>query len=177
MGAGGGVRTPIPTECFAFAAAREQAVIGRARIGDNQIAGVGVANKVIGIDLAGAQQLVHQRQNKQPVAARRNADPFVGNRRITGADGIDQNELGAAFLQFPDARLYRVAVMVLGNAEHQKIAGEIPIWFAEFPECAAHGVDAGGGHIDRAEAAMRRVIGRSEFPRPPAGQRLAGRAR
>ena len=48
----------------------------------------------------------------------------------------------------------------------------LPVGLAEFPERAADRVQAGGGHVDRAEAAMRGVVGRAELLRPPAGQRL-----
>src|SRR5207237_6250144 len=41
------------------------------------------------------------------------------------------------------------------------------------PEAAAHRVHAGGGHIDRAEPAMRGEIRGAELGRPKPGQRLA----
>ena len=40
--------------------AKEQPVIGRARIADHQPGGVGVAHKIVDIDLAGLHQLAHQ---------------------------------------------------------------------------------------------------------------------
>ncbi len=43
---------------------------------------------------------------------------------------------------------------------------------AELPEGAADGVDHAGGHVDRAEAAVRRVVGGAELARKQAGQGL-----
>src|SRR3546814_3339551 len=42
----------------------------------------------------------------------------------------------------------------------------------EFPERAAQRVQPAGGHVDRAEAAVRGVVDGAELLRPPAGQRL-----
>ncbi len=123
------------------------------------------------------QQLVHQRQHEQAVGARRDADPFVGDGGIAGAHRIDRDELGAIVggpvLQLAQADLDRVAAVILGDAEHQEIARALPIRLAELPERAADGVEAGRRHVDRAEAAMGRIVRRAELRRPPAGQRLA----
>ena len=63
--------------------------------------------------------------------------------------------------------------MVFGDAEHEEVPGTLPVGFAEFPEGAADGVQPAGRHIDRAEAAVGREVGRAELLRPPTGQRLA----
>ena len=49
----------------------------------------------------------------------------------------------------------------------------LPVGLAELPEAAADRVLPGGRHVDRAEAAMRRPVGRAEAGGPQAGQRLA----
>jgi hypothetical protein len=68
--------------------------------------------------------------------------------------------------------------MILGHAEDHEQLGALPVRRAELPERAAHRVDAGRGHVDRAEAAMGGIIRRAEILRPPAGEGLAtGRAR
>ena len=149
----------------------------RARRIHHQPGRVGVAHQEIEIDAVGLQQLMHDRQHQQAVGAGRDADPFVGDRRIAGAHRIDRDELGAvvggAVLQLPQADLDRVAAVILGDAEHQEIARALPVRLAELPERAADGVEPGGRHVDRAEAAMRRIVGRAELRRPPAGQCLA----
>src|SRR3546814_3995030 len=50
--------------------------------------------------------------------------------------------------------------------------GVVPVRFAELPEAAPQRVQAAGGHVDRAEAAVGRVIDGAELLRPPAGERL-----
>src|SRR6185312_8527671 len=57
-------------------------------------------------------------------------------------------------------------------AEEQEEARMLPIRLAELPERAADGVEPGGRHVDRAEAAMRGVVRRPELARPPSGERL-----
>jgi hypothetical protein len=44
-----------------------------------------------------------------------------------------------------------------------KHLGALQIGPAEFPEAAADGVDHARGHVDRAEAAVRGVVGRAEL--------------
>ena len=122
--------------------------------------------------LSRLQQLMDQRQDQQAVGARPDADPVVGDRRIAGAHRIDRNEARAALLQLGDADLQRIGIMVLGDAEHHEQFGAIPVRRAEFPERAADRHDAGRRHVDRAEAAMRGIVGRAELLRPEAGQRL-----
>src|SRR5262249_56173013 len=101
-------------------------------------------------------------------------DPFVGDRRVAGADGIDRHELGLALgLELAEPDLDRIGIVVLGHAEHQEVAGVLPVRVAELPERAADGVEAGRRHVDRAEAAIRGVVARAELAPPPPGPRLA----
>ena len=60
--------------------------------------------------------------------------------------------------------------MIFGDAEQHEQLGVIPIGLTEFPERAAHGVDAGRRHVDRAEAAVCRVVGRAKALRPEGGK-------
>ncbi len=113
-----------------------------------------------------------ERKDQQAVGAGPDAQPLVGDRGIPGAHGIDRDDLDAAAAQLAEADLDRVRIMILGDAEQQEIARVVPIGLAEFPERAADRVEPGGRHVDGAEAAMRRVIGRAELARPPAGQGL-----
>ncbi len=103
----------------------------------------------------------------------RDAEPFVGDRRVAGADRVDRDELDAARLELAERDLDRIAVVVLGAAEQHEIARVLPIRLAELPERAADGVEAARGHVDRAEAAVGGIVRRAELARPPAGQRLA----
>ena len=151
---------------------KEQPVIGRARIADHQPGGVGVAHKIVDIDLAGLHQLAHQRQDEQPVRARGHAIPVVGNRGIAGLHRVHRDHPRAACLQLAETHLDRVRIMILGNAEQHKQLGQVPVGRAEFPEGTAKSVDAAGRHIDRTEAAMCGEIRGAELLRPPAGQRL-----
>src|SRR5690606_21956951 len=72
-----------------------------------------------------------------------------------------------------EADLDGVRVVVFGYAEHQEVLGSLPVRLAELPERAADRVEPARRHVDRAEAAVRGVVGRAELRRPPAGQRLA----
>ena len=147
-------------------------MIGVARRIDDQPGRVGVAQQVVDIDLARLQQFMDDGEDQQAVGAGPDADPVVGDRRIAGAHRIDRNKARAALLQLGDADLQRVGIMVLGDAEHHEQLGALPVGRAELPERAADGHDAGGRHVDRAEAAMRGIVRRAELLRPEAGQRL-----
>ncbi len=163
---------PVPDHRLAVFVAQEQAVVVSLRA-DHQPGGVGVAGHIVEIDPASAQQLVNQREHEEPVGSRGDPDPFVGDGRIAGAHRVDGKDLGAAFLHRRQAQLDRVGVMILGHAEQQEVARALPVRLAELPERAADRVEPGGGHVDRAEAAVGGVVRRAELLRPPAGQRLA----
>ena len=116
---------------------------------------------------------MHQRQDEEAIGARRDADPVIGHGIVARADRVHPDHLGAARLDLADAHLDRVAVMVLGHAEDHEQLGMVPVGLAELPEGAAHRVDTGSGHVDRAEPAMRGIVRRAEILRPEAGEGLA----
>ncbi len=169
---GGLAGTPVDGERVAVGIAGEAAVIGVLGGVDHQPWRVGIARQPVVIDAARGNQLARDGHDQKPVAARPHRHPFVGDRRIAGAHGIDRYELGAAFLEARDAFLDRVRIVVLGDAEHQEVAGAVPVGLAEFPERPADGVKPGRRHVDRTEAAMGGVIGRAELAGPPAGKGL-----
>ena len=117
-------------------------------------------------------QLVQQRHEERAVGARLDRDPLVGDRRVAGAHRVDRDEAAARALELRDRDLQRVRVMVLGGADHHEQLGALEVRPAEFPEAAADRVDHAGGHVHRAEAAVRRVVRRAELAREQAGQRL-----
>ena len=168
-----GGRDAIPGQRPAIRVARDQAIIGAARIAYHQPGGVGVAGQEIQVDAVGLQQFVHQRQHEQPVGAWSQPDPFVGHRGVAGLHRVDRHELRPALLQLCDAQFDRVGVVVLGDPEHQQVFRALPVWLAELPEAAADRIEAARRHVDRTEAAMRGEIGRPELLGPPAGERLA----
>src|SRR5690606_27020241 len=69
--------------------------------------------------------------------------------------------------------LDRVGVVVLGGAEHHEIARQGPVGLSELPKRAADRVYPRCRHIDRAEAAVRGIVGRTELACPPSCERLA----
>jgi hypothetical protein len=144
---------------------------GSGRI-DHQPWSVRIAHQIIHVDFPRFQQLMHDREDQQAVRAGANADPVVGHRRIAGAHRVDRNEPRAVLLDLGDAHLERVGIMVFGDPEHDEQLGPVPVRGAELPERAADGHDAGRSHVDRAEAAMRRIVRRAELLRPETGQRL-----
>ncbi|KUP94251.1 hypothetical protein TRIHO_08640 [Tritonibacter horizontis] len=156
----------------AVVVAQEQAIVGAVLVLVHQHGRVGVAGKIVEVDLARFHQHMHQRQDEQPIGAGRDADPVIRHRVIAGADRVDANHPCAACLDLANAHLDRVAVVILGDAEQQEQLGVVPIGLAEFPEGTTHGVDPGGGHIDRAEPAMRRVVAGAKVLRPEAGEGL-----
>ncbi len=134
---------------------------------------IGEADQELQIDTVGAQQFVHQRQHQRTVGSGSDADPFVGNGRVAGADRVDRYHPGAALLQFAQADLDRVGIMVLGNPEQQQAFCSLPVRLAELPERAADRVQSGRGDVDRAQPAMGSEVRCAELGGPPAGERLA----
>ena len=157
----------------ALVVAGEQAVVGGAGCLDHQPGRVGVAHEVLDIDLLGLEQLLDHGGDEQPVGAGPDADPLVGDGAVAGAHGIDGDELDAALLELAERHLDGVGGVVLGDAEHQEVAGVVPVGVAELPERAAEGVHAGGRHVDRAEAAVGGEVGRAVLDGPPSRERLA----
>ncbi len=85
---------------------------------------------------------MHQRQHEQPVGARPDADPVVGDGVVAGAARIDRDDLGAALLQLAEPDLDRVGIVVFGDAEQHEVFGALPVRLAELPERAADRVEA-----------------------------------
>ncbi len=164
---------PVEGEGTAFAVAGEQPVLGRARGLDHQPGGVGVAAEIVEIDPARLEQLVAERHDEEAVGAGPDAQPLVGDGRVSRPYRVEGQDLGAVLLQLGEAELDGVAVVVLGHAEEDEVAGPLPVRLAELPEAAADRVHAGGRHVDRAEAAMRRVVAGAELAGEEAGQCLA----
>ena len=177
----GPVRRPVPPQLVlrveaAFLArhlgADEHAELVVGRVHVHELARVGVADEEIAIVETERDQLVAEREQECPIRARLDRQPVVGDRRVAGADGIDRDEAAAVPLEFRDRDLERVRVMILGGADHHEELRAFEVGPAELPERAADRVDHAGGHVDRAEAAVRRVVRRAELPREEAGQRL-----
>jgi hypothetical protein len=115
---------------------------------------------------------VGEREDQEPVGARRDAVPVVGDGIVARADRVHGDDAGAAGLELADPDLDRIRIVVLGHAEEEEELRPLPVGLAEFPEGAADRVDARGRHVDGTEAAMRGVVGRAEGLRPPAGEGL-----
>ena len=162
----------IPAQRLAVGVTRKEAIVLGARILDHEPRRVGVADEIVEVDLIGAEQLMDQSADQQPVGSRFDAEPFVGNGVVARADRIDGDDLGAALLELAKRDLDGVGAVVLGDAEEQEIFRVVPVWLAEFPERAAERVEAAGGHVDGAEAAMGCKIRRAELHRPPSRERL-----
>ncbi len=149
-----------------------QAEVVAGLVGVDQLAGIGVAHQEVAVVQPGQDQLVDQRQQQRAVGAGADRHPLVGDRRVAGAHRVDRDEAAAVALELGDRDLQRVGVVVLGGADHHEQLGAIEVGAAELPERAADRVDHARGHVDRAEAAMRGVVGRAELAREHAGQRL-----
>ncbi len=105
-----------------------------------------------------------QGQQQRTVGAGFDGYPLVGNGRVAGAHGVDGHKTPPIALELGQCRLHRVGVVVLGRAYHHEQLGAFQIRAAELPERAADGVDHPGGHIDRAKATVRGVVGRAKLP-------------
>ena len=124
------------------------------------------------VDQVLRDQLVQQRHEQRAVGAGLDRNPLIGNRRVAGAHRVDGDEPAARALELGERDLHGVAVVVFGSADHHKQLGAVQVGPAKLPEAAAHGVDHAGGHVDRAKAAVCRVIGGAELARKQAGQGL-----
>ena len=167
-----GVGIPVPAQDAAVGIAGEQAVFGRARRFHDQMMGVAVAHQIIQIDTAVAQQLVDQCHRQQAVGAGADADPFIGNRTVAGANRIDGDHFRAARFQAAQTEFDGIGIMIFGHAPEHQVIGVFPVRFPELPETAAERVQSAGRHVDRTEAAMGGIVVGSVLLRPPAGQRL-----
>ena len=149
----------------------ERALV-RAGLEVHELRRVGEALEECVVDAVGADQLVQQRHEQRAVGAGLDRNPLVGDRRVAGAHRIDRDEAPAAALELAERDLERVGVMVLGGADHHEQPGAVEVRPAELPERAADRVDHARGHVDRAEAAVRRVVRGAELAREHPGQRL-----
>ena len=57
---------------------------------------VGIASQIVKVHLAGAHQVMHEREDEQAVGAWRDADPFVGDCVIARPDRVDADDFCAA---------------------------------------------------------------------------------
>ena len=163
---------PVEHQRLTVIIAQEQAEISALGVALHQIARVGVAAEVVQIDLPRLEQLVHQREDEQAVGARGDAHPLIGDGVVARADRVHAHDLGAAFLEPAQPHLDRVGIVILGNTEDHEHLGPLPVRLTKLPKRAAHGVDPGSGHIDRAEPAVGSIIGGAKLLRPPAGKGL-----
>ena len=108
---------------------------------------VGQLREVIQINFASFEQQMHQRQDKQPIRAGRDAHPFVRDCIIARADWVHTNHLRAAFFQTAQTHFDRIAVVIFGHTKEHEQFCPLPIGLSKFPKSAAHGVYATGGHI------------------------------
>ena len=150
----------------------EQAVIIAARVVDHQLGGIGVAHQEVAVEQSLVQDLAGDGQEQRAIGAGLDRHPLVGDGRIAGAHRIDRDEASAAPLELGDGDLERIGMMVLGSADHHEQLGALQIRAAELPERTADGVDETGGHVDRAETAMRGIVGRAVLLGEQAGERL-----
>ena len=142
------------------------------RIDDHQLTAIGVARDEVAVVQALGNEFASERHQESAVGTGPDRHPLVGDRRIAGAHRVDRDEASAGPLEFRDRDLERVGVVVLRSAKHDEEFRALEVRTAELPERAADGVDHARGHVHRAKAAVRCVIGRAELAREQAGERL-----
>lgn len=152
--------------------ADEHAEIVRRRVEVHQFGRVGVIDQEVAVVKPLIDDLVGNRQQQRAVGARLDRHPFIGDRRVAGTHRVDRDESPAASLELGDRHLERVRVMILGGTDHHEQLGAVEVGSAELPERSADRVDQAGRHVDRTEAAVRRIVGRAELARKHAGQGL-----
>ena len=163
------LRLLVPDQGIIVGAAREQPVAGMTRRLHHQPGCVGVADQEFPVDQAALEQDVRDGERQQAVRAGPDRKPFVGDRRVSGANGIDRNELRAATLERFEPDLDRIRGVVFGHAPKDEILGVIPIGRAKLPERITDRIQPRDRHVHRAEAAMRCPVRRAELLRPQAG--------
>ena len=146
--------------------------LARAIVQHHQLRRVGETLEESVVDQVLRDQLVQQRHEQRAVGAGLDRNPLIGNGRVAGAHRVDGDEPAARALELGERDLHGVAVVVFGSADHHKQLGAVQVGAAKLPEAAAHGVNHAGGHVDRAKAAVCRVIGGAELARKQAGQGL-----
>ena len=164
---------PVDDLRAALVVAQRQPVLRALGIAVQDDRGIGEPREVVEVDPPRPHQLIDQRHHEQAIGPRRDAEPIVRDRVVAAADRIDADDLRAPRLDLADAHLDRVAVVVLGDTEDQEHLGALPVRRAELPERPAHRVDATGGHVDRAEAAVRGIVRRAETLGPETRETLA----
>ena len=141
-------------------------------VGAYELGRVGVAAQKICVVAAVTHQHMSQRQQQRAVGARTDGNPLVGNGTVAGANRVHRDEASARALEPGERGFHRVAVMVLGCAQHDQQARVIKIGATKLPERAADGVHHSGGHVDRAKTAVGGVVGRAKLACKQAGQGL-----
>ena len=124
------------------------------------------------VDLIGLNQHMQERHQQRAIGAGLDRNPLISNGGVARAHWIDRNESAAITLELADGDLHRIAVVVFGRTHHHEELGAIQIWPAKFPKTATHCIDHARRHVDRAEAPMRRVVGRAELAGEQASERL-----
>ena len=69
------------------------------------------------------RQLVHQREDEQPVGARTDAQPLVGDGRVAGAHRVEPRRTSPPAPSARRARSSGLEALVLGAAEQHEVAG------------------------------------------------------
>ncbi len=78
----------VPNAFYACVVAHKQAVVCRAGRVDHQPTGVGIAQQVVHIDLACAEQFVDEREDEQAICAGLHAEPVIGHGAVAGANWV-----------------------------------------------------------------------------------------
>ncbi len=138
----------------------------------HQLPRIRVAHEELAVVEAQLDQLVHQREDQRAVGSGADRDPLVGDGRVAGADRVHRDEAPAVALELRDRHLERIGVVVLRGAQHDEQPGTLEVRAPELPEGPADGVDHPGGHVHRAEAPVRGVVGGAELAREEPGERL-----
>ena len=108
VGGRGAMLLAVPGERTAAAVAQDGAVAGRARVAVDEMGGVGPAQQVVEVDLAGGEEQVDEGEDQEAVGAGGDGDPLVGDGAVAGADRVDRDDAGAAGLELGEADLQRV---------------------------------------------------------------------
>ena len=113
------LRRAVGTVRKDFTADEQPGVVG-VGVDVHELPGVRVAREEVAIVEAELDQLAAEREQQRAVGAGADRHPFVGDRRVAGADRIDRHEATAVALELRDRDLERIRVMVLGRADHHE---------------------------------------------------------
>jgi len=156
--------------CIGVAQEHAKVIAGSVLI--DQLACVGVARQKFPVIQAKLDQFVDQSQQQRPIGTGFDGHPLIGNGGITGAHRVDGDKTPAIALELGEFALHRIGVVVFGGADHHEQLGTLQVGATKFPKRATDGVDHASGHIDRAKAAVRCVVGGAELARKETGKRL-----